>query len=307
MSNAQLAPTYQSDTPSDRFGGGNAMAAARSAGMAFLSSLATELSGGTVDLPCFPEIVVRVRQALDNPKMKPEEAVTIVGAEPRLAAKLLHIANSAAFNPSGKPLADLRSAITRLGYQQVQSATMAFAIQQMKNAESLRGIAQPLSELWKQSIAVASIAQVVARRTKVRPDEAFLTGLLHGIGRLYIMVRATRQASLTENEAFMDLVSGWHAGIGKAVIENWGFAETMAEAIGMQRDYDAQHKHAATLSDILIVSVVLSDLLQEPLPRVLDTSGIFAFQSVGLTEADCAAVLTHAQYQLGALHEALGC
>ena len=307
MSSAQAAPTYQSGTSSGGASGGDAMVAARGAGMAFLSSLAAELSGGTVDLPCFPDIVVRVRQALDDPRMKPEEAVTIVGAEPRLAAKLLHIANSAAFNPAGKPLTDLRSAITRLGYQRVQSATMAFAIQQMKNAEFLQSIAQPLSELWNQSIAVASIAQVVARRTKVRPDEAFLTGLLHGIGRLYIMVRATRQAPLAEDATFMDLVSGWHAAIGKAVIENWGFAEIMAEAIGAQRDYDARHKHAATLSDILIVSVALGDLLQHPSPRVMELSGIFAFQAVGLTEADCTAVLTHAEYQLGALHEALGC
>lgn len=36
---------------------------------------------------------------------------------------------------------------------------------------------------------MASISQVVARRTQISPDEAFLTGLLHGIGRLYIMVR----------------------------------------------------------------------------------------------------------------------
>jgi HDOD domain len=39
-------------------------------------------------------------------------------------------------------------------------------------------------------ISVASISQLVARRTTVKPDEAFLTGLLHGIGRLYIMAHA---------------------------------------------------------------------------------------------------------------------
>ena len=239
--------------------------------------------------------------------MKPEQAVTIVGAEPRLAAKLLHTANSAAFNPTGKPLTELRSAITRLGHQKVQSVTMAFAIEQMKNAEPLRSIAQPLSELWKQSIAVASIAQVVARRTQVLPDEAFLTGLLHGIGRLYIMARATGQATLGQDPTFMDLISNWHAGIGKAVIENWGFAEVMAEAIGAQGDTQARHKQAVTLSDILVVSIILADLLQPPPPRVIEVTGIFAFEAIGLTATDCATLLTHAEYQLGALHEALGC
>jgi HD-like signal output (HDOD) protein len=134
----------------------------------------------------------QIRNALVDPKTTMDRAVKIVGAEPRLTARLLQTANSAAFNQSGKPVTELKTALTRLGQQLVQSAAMAFAVQQMKNEESLRSIAGQLSELWKECIAVASICQVLARRTKVGPDEAFLTGLLHGIGPLYIMAsRAT--------------------------------------------------------------------------------------------------------------------
>jgi HD-like signal output (HDOD) protein len=301
-------PTYKSGKGSVPAASTVSPPEARGSALQFLSALAMEVSKGTVELPCFPDVVIRIRNALADPQTTPEQRVTIVGAEPRLAARLLQTANSAAFNPSGRPLTDLRTAITRLGLQLVQSAAMSFAVQQMKDAESLRTIAKPMSELWQDCIAVASISQVVARRTKVSPDEAFLTGLLHGIGRLYIMVRAVGQAGrLGDDAAFMDLVAGWHAGIGKAVLENWGFAPEMSEAVGEQADYERRSKHEADLSDVLITSVVLGDALKETAPRKFDFHGISSFQTIGLTESDCATILTHAEYQLGSLQDALGC
>jgi HD-like signal output (HDOD) protein len=283
---------------------------ARAAALEFLRNLATEVSEDTVDLPCFPDVVIRVRNALADPDAKLEHTVTIVGAEPRLAARLLQTANSAAFNPSGRKLTDLRTAITRLGQQLVQSAAMAFAVQQMKDEASLRSIAGPLSELWKESISVASICQVVARRTKVSPDEAFLTGLLHGIGRLYIMVRSVDKPHLFNHEGdarCMDMVAGWDASIGKAVLENWGFADEMCDAVGDQTAYDRKWRREADLSDVLIASIVLADALEKPEPRTIALEGVTAFHSIGLTAQDCPLILRHAEYQLGSLQDALGC
>ena len=186
-------PTYRSGTQSVPAGGAVSTPQERAAALTFLQRLATEVSKGTVDLPCFPDVVVRISNALTDPNITSDHAVTIVGAEPRLAARILQTANSAAFNVSGKRLTDLRSAITRLGYQMVQSTAMAYAMQQMKNEDSLRSIAEPLSDLWNRSIAVACVSRLVAQQTKLAPDEAFLTGLVHGIGSLYIMARAAAQ------------------------------------------------------------------------------------------------------------------
>ena len=247
-------------------------------------------------------------EARADPKSTPEQTVTIVGAEPRLAARLLQTANSAAFNPSGKPLTDLRTAITRLGHQLVQCAAMAFAVQHMKDENSLRSIAKPLTALWKESIAVASICQVVARRTRVSPDEAFLTGLLHGIGRLYIMVRSVgKMGTLGDSVAFLDLVSSWHSSIGKTVLENWGFAEEMSAAVGDQGDRARRRKQEADLSDIMVVSIVLGEALDMPVPRTVNVGTTAAFATIGLSAQDCATILTHSEYQLGSLQDALGC
>jgi len=308
MAHSFAVPTYQSNKRSIPAGNTTSTPDARGTALEFLRLLALEVSGGNVELPCFPDVVVRIRNALADPSTTLEQTIVIVGAEPRLAAQLIQTAASAAFNPTGKPLTDLRTAITRLGHRLIESAAMAFAVQQMKDAESLLCIARPLSALWKDCIAVASISQVVARRTKVNPEEAFLTGLLHGIGRLYIMVRSVGSAArLGNDQSYVDLVSGWHAAIGRAVLENWGFAEDVSEAVGNQTNYQHKSKFQADLSDVLIVSVVLAEVLNNTVIRTVAMDGIEAFQSVGLNAQDCAEILTHADYQLGSLHDTLGC
>jgi HD-like signal output (HDOD) protein len=280
----------------------------RESALAFLVNLATEVSKGTVNLPCFPDVVMRIRKALAEPDVGLAEIVRIVGTEPRLAARLLQAANSAAFNPAGKHLTDLRAAITRLGHRPVQSAAMSFAVKQLRLAPALRSISKPLNVLWEQSISVAAICQVVARRTRISPEEAFLTGLLHGIGRLYIMVRSVGKSDkLYQDPAFVDMIASWHAAIGKAVLENWGFDEHMVEALGDQDDNDHGGKHEADLTDVLIVAVALARVLREPGPRSVDTDSIKSFGRLHLTPQNCAEILRHAEHQLGSLHAALGC
>jgi len=282
---------------------------ARGAALLFLAALAKEVSSGTVDLPCFPDIVLRIRNALADPSTTPEQTVTVVGAEPRLVARLLQTANSAAFNQSGKPLNDLRSAITRLGHQLVQSAAMAFAVQHMKNEQSLRAISNLLSNLWKQSIIVAAICQEIARRTKVNPEEAFLAGLMHGIGRLYVMVRvAGASAEFKDPQAFMTLVAGWQASIGKAVLENWGFDEALCEAVGAQFDADRIRRGKdADLSDVLVASIALSRGAAVKGDTEAQVMGSRAFAVLGLSAKDCVTIAAHAHKQLGSLQEVLGC
>jgi HD-like signal output (HDOD) protein len=306
MPNAGTVPTYRSGANSVPASGTEAAPEERAAALAFLTDLAEEVSRGTVDLPCFPDVVVKISNTLADPDTPMERVCTMVGAEPRLAARILQTANSAAFSSSGKTLTDLRSAITRLGQRLVQSTAMAYAMQQMKEETTLRAVAKPLTDLWNRSIAVASICQLLTQRCKVPPDEAFLTGLLHGIGKLYIMVRAASRAQGAGNQRpLLELIVGWHASIGKTVLENWHFADDMCEAVGEQGQMHRPAKHSATLTDVLIAGIVLADALEMPEPRIVGTEAIHSFIAIGLTPADCAAVLAQAENQIRLVKEAL--
>ena len=182
---------------------------------AFVQALASELSRGKVDLPSFPDIALRVRQVLADEEVSQEQVVRVVGSEPALAARLMQIANSAALNFTGKPITELRTAINRMGHNMVRSAAIAFAMSQLKKVDSLKGLEKPLDDLWKSSAAVAAMSHAVAKRySKINPDTGMLAGLLHGIGKLYILTRSSKHPALfADHTAYNQIVRDWHTAV----------------------------------------------------------------------------------------------
>ena len=275
-------------------------------GVGFLDRITAELADGPVNLPCFPDIMPRVRKALDDPRTTANDLVRIAGAEPRLAARLLQTANSAVFNPSGKPLPHLRAAVTRLGHHVVQTVVTVFAIQQMKADPTLRSVAKPLNDLWEKSVAVASISQVLAGQLRAPGDRAFMTGLLHGLGHFYIMVRAAETASpIAYDELPANLVAKRHPSLGQAVLTKWAFEAGVCEAVGSQNDHQRQSARAADITDVLIAGVVLAEALLDHNRDLTRCEGVTAVDRLGLGPAQLQDVLRHTELSLDSLREAL--
>jgi HD-like signal output (HDOD) protein len=273
----------------------------------FLNRLAEELTQGPLNLPCFPEAFPRIRKVLSDTNSGPEDIVRIAGAEPRLSARLLQIANSAAFNPSGKPLSNLRRAVELLGHHLIESVVLALAMAQAKAEPSLRTVAEPLGTLWEKSLATASICQVLAGRLGVPGDKVFLTGLLHGIGHFYILVRAGQQTSIPIEHLLGDYVANNHPLLGRAVMENWGFEPIICEAIGDQRQYEhhSRSRRGADITDALIVSVLLADTLIEKRPNLQHCANVTSFGTLRLSGEEALTILQHTEHTLGSLRDAL--
>lgn len=131
---------------------------------AFVQALASELSSGRVELPGFPDIALRVQRVLADENVNADRVVKVVGSEPVLAAQVLQMANSVALNPSGKQVTDLRTAVARIGLTTVRTATIAFAVRQLRSAAELKPVAKQLEELWQRNVLIASLCHVVAKR-----------------------------------------------------------------------------------------------------------------------------------------------
>jgi HD-like signal output (HDOD) protein len=274
----------------------------------FVRTLAGELSAGNVDLPSFPEIAVRVRRILADPKSSLDHVVRVVGSEPALAARLVRISNSASINRSGRPVVDLRAAINRIGYNMVRSAAMSFAMAQIRKANKLVGIEHDLSELWQQSTLVAAFAYVLARTcSRVNPDEAMLGGMMHGIGKLYVLTRAARHAELFADRSMLDgIIHDWHASIGKAILENWGFSEEMAMAVGEQDDHSRSEPGDPELRDVLAVAILMASYTEDPMTLEVALQDLATAQRLGLTEAKLHLITKECAAEVAALNNALG-
>ncbi len=274
----------------------------------FVRTLAGELSGGNVDLPSFPEIALRVRRILSDPKSSIEQVVRVVGSEPALAARLLRISNSASLNRTGKTVNDLRTAINRIGYNMVRSASMSFSLAQMRKSSKLAGMEHFLRDLWERSSLVAASAYVLARTcTKVNPDEAMLTGMMHGIGKLYVLTRATDHPELFASDTTLnEIIRDWHASIGKAILENWNFSESMAQAVGAQDDFSRDEPGPPDLSDVVAVAILMVSYADDVAGLEVALNGLGAAQRLGLNEEKTRQVIQESAAEVTALSQALG-
>jgi len=276
---------------------------------AFVQALASELSRGKVDLPSFPDIALRVRQVLADEDVSQDQVVRVVGSEPALAARLMQIANSAAINFTGKPITELRTAINRMGFNMVRSASIAFAMSQLKKAENLKGLEEPLDELWKRSAAVAAMSHAVAKRySRINPDTAMLSGLLHCIGKLYILTRSTRHPALfADQDMYQHIVNDWHGSIAKVLLESWGMAEEIVTAVNSYTDDSRQGRGpTAMLADVLEVAVTLAPCKQMPQLLGERIGPLKAAMRLELTAEICEALLAESAEELAALRAALG-
>jgi len=276
----------------------------------FIRALAGELSGGKVDLPSFPEVAVRVRRILSDPKSSVDQVVRVVGSEPALAARLMRIANSASLNRSGKTITELRTAISRIGYNMVRSASISFAMAQIRNSNKLAGLEHYLQDVWVRSTRVAAFAYVLAKactRSRVNPDEAMLTGMMHSIGKLYVLTRAAAHPELFANSAVLDeILEQWHPSIGKAILENWEFSDVMAQAVGEQEEHDRTEPEIADLSDIIAVAVLMARHFEDLAALQADLKDMPGALRLDLTDTRMASVIKESATEVSALSEALG-
>lgn len=282
------------------------MPAEAAAGFIFVSDLAREVSTGKVELPSFPDVAVRVRKVLADEHVSNEQIARIVGSDAGLAARVLTLANSAALNRSGRSVSELKSAINRIGHNNVRTAAVSFAIAQLRRASELRNISRQLEGVWQEATLVAALSYAIAARCRLNADESMLAGLLHNIGKLYILARANRHESLfREPAAVAQIMRDWHANVGKAIVENWGFPEHIAQAIGEHENID-RTGGPPDVTDVLTVAVMASGFMGQEVDFELNMQGVKAFWRLGLDNAKCVHVMRDCGEEIAALRSALG-
>lgn len=243
-----VAPARPAD-PMIAVGSGKSVKAAD-----IVMGLARELNTDKVELPGFPDIVARLHNVLADEHAAAKDVVKLVAREPALSARLVQLANSAAFNRSGREVSDLKAAINSLGFNMVRSQATAFAMRQMEQQEWLQPIRPVLAEIWKASNSVAALSFAVARQVPgVQADEAMATGLFHLIGKLYLFARARRDsiepADIADWEEALD---EWHTTIARTILDHWRIPERVAEAVENQNAiFDVDNRDLTPLARIL--------------------------------------------------------
>ncbi len=207
---------------------------ARALMAALVENLERSLQGGQLELPSLPEVALKIRRALADDDVSVSEIARLLGTDPALAARTLRVANSAMFYRGSRPITSLNGAVSQLGYKMVRNVTLSFAAQQVFIGYGNRALRDLVSAVWRHSVHAAVVSHMLARvRTKLNADEAFLAGLLHEVGKLYILMQAKDTVEVLANDpSFQSVLAAWHPRVGRAVIEAWELSPELAVAVG---------------------------------------------------------------------------
>jgi HD-like signal output (HDOD) protein len=292
-------------TPANSAGAGE-HSSAHTGGFEFVRDLAHALADGAIELPSYPQVALRLQKLLADEGTDADQLVRVLGAEPVLAARITAMAGSAALNPAGRAVSDLRTAVVLMGHDALRTTTAAYAMAQLRQANEYRAIASAVSALWRESAQRAAMCFVLARHTGgTRPDTAMLAGMLAGIGKLYLLARASHYPELfADRSHYQDIVRDWHVRVAQALLESWQIAPEIVAAVrGWQLAADDTGSIAG-LADVLASADLFVSYCEQPELLQATIAEHRPTLRLGL-KAGCARLLEDSAAELQALRDAL--
>ena len=196
------------------------------------------------DLPTLPDVALRAMRLAEKPEWDLRELEDVMGRDSGLSARFLRLANSAFFGARGT-VSTLDQAILRVGITRLRSLLLTAALDgfhDVKRSNFAKAV------LWDHALATACVSQHLATtHRRCVPDEAFVAGLLHDIGRTVMdQVLSTEYAdvlALVETEGATSWLSAEqrvfgfdHTHLGFVVANAWEFPPAIAETIRFHHD-----------------------------------------------------------------------
>ncbi len=245
----------------------------------FIKGLTAELSSKNLVFPTSLKTTMKIRRALDTPEISNDQVARIISAEPVLSAQVLKLANSAMFNRTGKKIEEIRAATVMLGFGVVRNVAISVGMKQLKDHQASGQSAERMEGLWSRSMRVAALSFVLARNlSRLSPDKAMIAGLLHDVGKFYILNRACLYQDLFVSEAALwDLVDQWHVDIGAAILDSWEMSDDVRAAVMEHKSLTIPYTGKASLTDVVAAanfldahfvaqSIALLDWENSPVP-----------------------------------------
>lgn len=247
-----------------------------------VSTLIRQMREGKLEVPTMPGIASRIRRAVSRDGSSMTEIAAIIGADPAIAARLIRVANSAAFG-ARTACESVQAALVRLGLERAQSLVLATRDLFDTRAGFLK---ERMVKRWRRAIDAAALAGVLARLTPgLDGDRGLLIGLLHEVGALPILRLAGTCSDLAARPAVLDeIVAALTPEVSAQVLDQWGMGEAFREAALNQGNWFRDHEGGPDYTDVLVVAH-LHRMVRERtfhhLPRI-DETPAFGKLALGL-------------------------
>ncbi|HVS69909.1 MAG TPA: HDOD domain-containing protein [Phycisphaerae bacterium] len=281
-------------------------------------------------LPTLPAIALRLLALTGDSESKIHEIVSLVSADLSLTGKLLSLVSSAAVGgvPAGRAgggVTNLQQAVVLLGFDALRNLILSVKVFEVfqeppdddaEPGSSPKPRAFKRDEFWKHSLAVATLAELLAPRCKpkISHHDAFVCGLLHDIGKVAFdtampksFARVVEAATLTRGDLAdveRRIIGLDHALAGKRLAEAWNLPQLLTETIWLHGAPPPPPQAPATgpgswktpglVNPAMVLLIGLCDLLVRRQHIGFSGNYLFPFEPdpflphLGLTAADVA-------------------
>ncbi len=251
------------------------------------------------ELAVMPHVARQVIDLLHDENVTAREIQDAVYRDEALTSALLKTANSAYYSTIRR-ITTVRDAVVVLGLSTVRNLVVAYSTKNMYfDSKSLVS-----KKLWEHAQFVAFVARSIAKIRKYPvPEEAFVAGLLHDLGKtfMYQMFQKEYELVLTDvydmKKSFVDpelrILGYTHADIGREIAIKWKFSDALIDGIRFHHDM------TAAAESPLAVYINVADALAYHLGFGLyqtahDFTQLESARTLGLTGADIETITAEA-------------
>ena len=188
-------------------------------------------------LPSMPAAALTIVRLCDNPDVGLDELSAAVAMDPVLSARILRMANSAAYS-RGTEITSLDLAMMLMGTKVVKITALGFSLSSIVT-DHLSGGSDIGTQVWRQCLVKAIACRELAGLAGLRAaPEAFLAGLFDGMGQMLAYItRPAQYEALIGTDPWPD-AEAEQAGLGftvahlaQSALRSWGVPELYVDVL----------------------------------------------------------------------------
>lgn len=199
-----------------------------------------KLLTGDVELVSLPGVYHRIAEVLEHPDTSSHMLAEVISKDAGLSIRLLTLVNSPMYGFSGK-IDSVSRAVSLLGTNEL--TTLAIGVSVVSKFKDVPSDLFDMDAFWRHSIRCGLYARILASHLKLPGEEGYFTGgLLHDIGRLILLSRASKQYKRTiakarsdHNPMFLaeqETLQTDHSIVGKLLAMRWRLPAQLTRMIG---------------------------------------------------------------------------
>jgi HD-like signal output (HDOD) protein/signal transduction histidine kinase len=182
-------------------------------------------------LPTLPHILLRLIELCNRPEKSLKDIAPLINQDPALSERVLRLVNSAFYSLKQK-ISTIGEALQLLGLEAVKNIAISSSVYQVfQGPPGRHGL--NLKRFWWHCLRCAVIARLLAAKTAYpSPDEAFLAGLLHDIGKILLWSNFRREYSTGGGLPAVERRLGLtHAEAGAWLLGRWELGSFLADSV----------------------------------------------------------------------------